>query len=84
VQTTVYPSKCPTIPLPVPHRKPTPSGSGLSVLELIKSVSRLRFASLKACSCSRHSPRSTPFFPLPGTQALHSSSYLHQELGRGL
>lgn len=53
--------------------------ASLLVLELIKTLSRLRFASLKAGSCPRHCPEKsgaqlfprTPSFPLPWRRQAH-------------
>lgn len=63
-----------------PKASPLPlAPASLLVLELIKTLSRLRFASLKAGSCPRHCPEksgaqlfpSTPSFPLPWRGQAH-------------
>lgn len=71
-----YPAGAPT-PLLDPTTTTTPAArplplapASLPVLELIKTLSRLRFASLKAGSCPRHCPERSGAQFLPSTLIL--------------
>ena len=74
-QPQVIPCRCPHTspghPPPTPAASPLPlAPASLPVLELIKTLSRLRFASLKAGSCPRHCPERSGAQFLPSTLIL--------------
>lgn len=65
------PHTSPGHPPPTPAASPLPlAPASLPVLELIKTLSRLRFASLKAGSCPRHCPERSGAQFLPSTLIL--------------
>lgn len=71
-QPRVAPSMCPSTPLLDPRAASTLllAPASLPVLELIKTLSRLWFASLKAGSCPRHCPERSGAQLLPSTSSI--------------